>query len=606
MDRKAWIVVTFCLIGMGLNGWWMMTHQQPQKVAPAPVAAPSNNTPATTGTQPSTATTTSPKIEAATPEVASVPEQKVELNNGLVTYTFTTKGGGVLTAKLLDTKDSVILNSHGKAAVGAISGAAKSWDDLSYKIVEQDSKRIVFEAETPEHLVYRKDYSFTEGNGSDPHLLNYALSITNKSTAKITKDSLYIYTGAASELRPDEIMKSGFCWNDAGDADTKDTNYFNPGWFGGQITEIRKDFQRLRWAGVISRFYVMLISTKEDQLGKVWAEPFIIDHNNDEFKNDPKAAKDMAIHGGMSLPPIDLNVGESKSYDLRMYFGPKIYRDLVKIDNTDPDRQHRYVMFYGWVTRICQFLVWLMRVFYDALGNWGIAIILLTITVRSCLWPLQSRANNSMKRMGKLSPKIKELQAKYKDEPQKQQTEMMKLYKEYGVNPIGGCLPMLVQIPVFYGFFSALKYAAELRGQSFLWVNDLSLPDTVGHVFGIAVNPLPLVMVATQYLQMQFTPQPQTTDNTQKNLMKFMPLMFLAFCYTFASALALYWTTTNIFGIFQAVVQKRYGKDPELEKVAPVNTTSPSGSTSGSSSKKKDKPGPPRLGGGGTKSTRND
>lgn len=602
MDRKAWIVVTLCLLGMGLNGWWMMTHQPPPK-ATEPVAATSDKPPTSPASQPGTGTTAPPKLDAATPDVPAVTEEKIQLDNGLVAYTFTTKGGGIASAKLLDSKDSIILNALGKAAVGAISGAAKAWDDLSYKIVEQHPKHVVFEAETPEHLVYRKEYSFTEGNGSDPHLLNYKLSITNKSAAKITKDSLYLYTGAASELRPDEIVKPAFCWNDAGDADSKDTGYFGSGWFSGEVTELRKDFQRVRWAGVMSRFYTTIISTKDDQPGKIWATPFLIDHSNDEFKTNSRAAQDKAIHGGVSLPPVDLDAGVTKSFDFRIYMGPKIYNALDGIDDVDPDRQQRYVMFYGWFTFVSKFLVKLMRIFHDWFGNWGTAIILLTLTVRTILWPVQARANSTMKRMGMLSPKLKELQAKHKDEPQKQQAEMMKLYKEYGVNPLGGCLPMFVQIPVFFGFYRVLQYAAELRGQSFLWVPDLSLPDTIAHIAGYPLNPLPLVMVLTNFLQMKFTPQPQSTDNTQRRIMMFMPLIFLFICYNFASALALYWTTQNIFSIFQAQVQRRFQKDPVLAKVAPAG---PASSSSGPGSKKKDKPGPPRLGGGGTKSSRND
>ena len=597
MDRKAWIVVTLCLIGMGLNGWWMMTHQPPPK-APQPVMAATEKTPATVA-QPGTATATPPKIDEA-PEGPAVPDQKAELNNGSVAYTFTTKGGGILTAKLLDTKDSIILNARGKAAVGALSGAAKAWDDLNYKIVEQDGKHVSVEAETPEHLIYRKQYSLTEGKGSDPHLLDYKLTITNKGAAKLTKDSLYIYTGAAMELRPDEIVKPAFCWNDAGDADSKDTGFFGSGWFSGEVTELRKDFQRLRWAGVMSRFYTMLISTKEDQAAKIWAEPFLIDHSNDEFKGNSRAAQDKAIHGGVSIPPIDLDAGASKSFDLRVYMGPKVYHALSGIDDVEPDRQQRYVMFYGWFTFVSKHLVWLMRVFHDWFGNWGTAIILLTLTVRTILGPVQARANSTMKRMSMLSPKLKELQAKHKDEPQKQQAEMMKLYREYGVNPLGGCLPMFVQIPVFFGFYRVLQYAAELRGQSFLWVPDLSLPDTITHIAGYPLNPLPLVMVLTNFLQMKFTPQPQSTDNTQRRLMMFMPLIFLFICYNFASALALYWTTQNIFSIFQAQVQRRFQKDPVLTKLPPAGPAS----SPGSGSKKKDKPGPPRLGGGGTRSSR--
>src|SRR4029077_10027685 len=132
-----------------------------------------------------------------------------------------------------------------------------------------------------------------------------------------------------------------------------------------------------------------------------------------------------------------------------------------------------------------RFMVYWLHNFHDwFFSSWGAAIMLLTIFVRSALWPLQARANRQFKRMGLLAPKMKELQAKFQDNPQKYQQETMKLYREYGVNPLGGCVPMLIQLPIFIGFYSALQVAAELRGQTFLWIRDLSMPDTVGHLAG--------------------------------------------------------------------------------------------------------------------------
>jgi YidC/Oxa1 family membrane protein insertase len=210
-------------------------------------------------------------------------------------------------------------------------------------------------------------------------------------------------------------------------------------------------------------------------------------------------------------------------------------------------------------------------------ANWGVAIILLTICVRCVIWPIHARSQYTMKRMGLLAPKMKELQEKHKDDPQKQQMEVMKLYKDYGVNPLGGCLPMLLQIPIFFGFYSVLENAAELRGQPFIgWVHDLSVADTLytlhfpfslpfmGNHFDI--NPLPIIMGITMILQMKLTPQPQTVDKTQKIMFTIMPFFFLFICYNFAAALSLYWSTQNIFSIFQSWVMKLYMPEPKLEK----------------------------------------
>jgi len=247
--------------------------------------------------------------------------------------------------------------------------------------------------------------------------------------------------------------------------------------------------------------------------------------------------------------------------------------------------------------------------FHDWTGNWGVAIILLTICVRSVLWPVQARSNRTMKRMGMLSPKLKELQEKYKDEPQKLNSEMMKMYREYGVNPLGGCLPMLIQIPIFFGFYAVLRFAAELRNQPFLWVNDLSMPDTIYTLnFGFQlpiigehfnINPLPLLMGITMFLQMKLTPQPASADKMQQRIFMLMPFIFLIFCYGFASALALYWTAQNIYSIFQAQISRLWQTDPVLEKVGAAAQSSTSGAGTGSGKKKNPNP---RLGGGGSSS----
>lgn len=171
-----------------------------------------------------------------------------------------------------------------------------------------------------------------------------------------------------------------------------------------------------------------------------------------------------------------------------------------------------------------------------------------------------------MKRMSKLQPIMKELREKHKDNPQKLNQETMKLYREYGVNPMGGCLPMLVQIPIFFGVFNMINAAVELRGQSFLWVDDLSQPDHLTDVFGFPLNLLPILMAVTMVVQMRMTPQ--TGDKLQRRIFMLMPLMFFVFCYNYASALALYWTTQNIVSIGQTWLTNRMPEAQLVKKPA--------------------------------------
>ncbi len=243
---------------------------------------------------------------------------------------------------------------------------------------------------------------------------------------------------------------------------------------------------------------------------------------------------------------------------------------LRKLDNAEGTGEGwGDMMQYGWFWLVSRPLNWLLNNLHNLLDNisttqsWGLAIICLTIIVRIFIWPLHAKSTHSMKRMSKLQPKMKELKEKYPDDPNKLNTEMMGLYRKYGINPLGGCLPMFIQIPIFFGFFKMLNSAVELRDQPFLWVDDLSQPDTVGYLLGLPINLLPIVMAGTSAIQMAM--MPKTGDKMQQRIMLFMPLMFFFFCYNYASALALYWTTQNIFSIGQTYLMNKI-PEPELSR----------------------------------------
>jgi YidC/Oxa1 family membrane protein insertase len=617
MDKKTWIVVSLCIVGMVINAFYLTPKPQPQPPAATPTES-AQAAPGAPATQTPAATAPDGQVTAAPAQTEAV--ETVELTSTNARYELSSKGGGISKAYLLDTKDKVVLNKWGKAPIGALSTASKSYDDLNYKVVEKSDKHVIFEATSAEKVLIRKEYRFTTGPAANDHLLDLKITLTNQGGAKLSRDGWFLYAGASAELRPDEIERPAFIWNDAGDPYAIHTNHFRdgPNWLGwGQaFSSEEKTLPRTRWAGVMSRFYATVISNKEDLPSRIWMERFLIDHSKDEFATHSKAATDHAIHGGMSLPPVELEAGAAKTFEFRIYTGPKIYRDLDVIDKADGnhERQLAQVMFYGnWFGWVSKFLVSALRLFHDWTGNWGVAIIMLTVAVRSLLWPLQARSNAQMKKMGKLSPLMKEMQEKYKDDPQRMNQEMMKMYREYGVNPVGGCLPLLVQFPIFIGFYTALKSATELRGQPFvLWVQDLSLPDTVATLnllfFNLDINPLPLIMGLTMFLQMKLTPQPATVDKMQQRIFMFMPFMFLFFCYTFASALALYWTFTNIFMIVQAQLTRIWQKEPVLEKKTVIDTKPASVSSmspyAAGNKQKKDKPKTLRPGGGGSRSTR--
>ena len=245
-----------------------------------------------------------------------------------------------------------------------------------------------------------------------------------------------------------------------------------------------------------------------------------------------------------------------------LYVGPKEYTRL----DTFEHREDLIMQFNRGMGKIflsgivAPTLNKLMKWTYDFVHNWGIAIILMTILLKVISLPFTLAASKSAKRMQKLHPLMQAVREKYKDNPQKMNQATMELFKEHKVNPAGGCIPILITIPLFIGFFTMLQGTAELRFQSFLWADDLSAPDTVARIFGLPLNIMPLLMGVTMYFQMKLTPSP-TTDNMQAKIFKFMPFFFTAICYNFSCALALYSTINGLFTIGQQIIVNKYTKE---------------------------------------------
>ncbi len=176
----------------------------------------------------------------------------------------------------------------------------------------------------------------------------------------------------------------------------------------------------------------------------------------------------------MGMPGFKVQPGQTATVQFQLYLGPKLYHRLAQLTHDEAE-----IMDFGLWKLVSEALLNMMNLIHRFVGNYAVAILILTAIIKLILWPLQTKANKSMRRMAALSPKMQELREKYKDDPTKMNAEVMKLYKDYGVNPVSGCLPMMIQIPIFFGLFTMLRQAVELRNASFLWVHDLSQPDTI-------------------------------------------------------------------------------------------------------------------------------
>lgn len=248
----------------------------------------------------------------------------------------------------------------------------------------------------------------------------------------------------------------------------------------------------------------------------------------------------------------DLNsvvfVKANSALNLGGYIGPKGHKELSEINP-----QLTNVIEYGWFTFIAKPMFKFIDFLYNHIGNWGWAIVVLTLIIRIVLFPLTYKGMLSMNKLKDLAPKVKELQAKYKGDPQKLNTHMMELYKKHGANPMGGCLPILIQIPIFFAIYRVLLNAIELKSAPWiLWIHDLSAMDPY--------YVLPILMGITMFLQQKLTPT-TFTDPMQEKIIKFLPLIFTFFFINFPAGLTLYWFVNNVCSVIQQIfVNKLFAK----------------------------------------------
>jgi YidC/Oxa1 family membrane protein insertase len=567
MDRTAWIAVALCVIGLVL--WELYLVKQtppsrapvtaaPQQVSPVPTASVSASTP------PAVAAPASKAAEMA----PSFPEKIETLRNSDVELRLTNRGGGVSEAVLLNQiaegDKRVILNSPQHTPIGVISDQPGALALPEFTASPQSNSAVQFERTTPEQITIRKKFFFPQTTEKkDNFVVGMDVDLLNGGSQLYVNSGYFVALGSAAPIHPrDYPYYTRLVWCIAGKAKGIDVGWFGGGGgFLGMGQRAARPFYQeniagAEWVAVSDQFFTTLVAPLTAKANAVWGRSFDIQRSPDQ--------KVLGVEGALGMPGFQLQPGQTYSARFEIYAGPKLYHRLAQLPNNEAE-----IMDFGIFKIVCQFLLNFMNLLHSWLGNYAAAILALTTIIKLGLWPIQNRANRSMRQMAALSPKMQELREKYKDDPTRMNQEVMKLYKSYGINPVGGCLPMLIQIPIFFGLYKMLSQAVELRNAKFLWVRDLSQPDTVAHLsllgWSIPINIIPLCMAATQIWLMAMTPK--TGDATQRRVMMFTPLIFLFICYNFAAALALYYTAQNLFSILQ-FYQNKNQPVPKLEKVA--------------------------------------
>ncbi|MBR6389665.1 MAG: membrane protein insertase YidC [Opitutales bacterium] len=535
-----------------------------QEAAPAPAAE----------AQPAT-----DEALAATKDDAK--EELCFLENEYMKIAFTNKGGAIKDVKLFKFKEAqnsqepYIFNDGGKvpAMALAFSANAKGAPQIFEKTfsLKTATKNLVEYEYSDESVRIVRIFTLeeTSSKGFIPYVINTATVVENKGAAALPGRKIYVSLGMEAPNAGDVYGSNlAFGLYDGDDADFVKSSRFvdSSGFLGIGASKAKSisvlDNSGIVWGAIKNQFFATIFTPAIKGEGGV-ALPVSI---NPEAES--KYMKN-GLAGFMGFEADKIEPKQSFKLEGTFYVGPKDLSNLV-----DLGKDQDLVMDYGWAAFISKPLSILLSLLNSVFAkiapnwSWGWAIIMLTIIVRACLWPLTAVQIRSSLKMSKLQGPIAELRKKYANDQQKLSQETMKLYSEYGINPLAGCFPLLIQLPIFLGLYYMLQSSSGIRFAHFLWIKDLSLPDYIPGietVFGFPLHPLPIINAIITYLQMQITPM-ATAEKSQAIMIKLMPFIMLFFFYTFPSGLVLYWTMQSLIGVVQAIIINKKRDTFELKK----------------------------------------
>ncbi len=547
MDRNAFLAFALSFLVLSLWMMWEAEHRPPpRRVEPTPSPLAAAPAPPSVVEAPPAATPVQPLRPAAQAQ-----EQRLRVETDLVRAELSSHGAGVTRWELRryalrpgDGSPAVELSmreGNGEAVLatplrelglGDLSRAAFSVREsgpLHVDFVYTDAgitirKRYLFERDSYAFRL-RLEVSNESARGVEPRF-DVTWPTETRAGADFSSLSLTaLHDGELEQLPVEGFGRAGF----------------GARLFGGGIETERVFASGVEWAGIGTRYFlgVVLPDVPRDTEARFLAE------------EPGKRARATVSTGVFSIPP-----GRSVEREFRVYMGPK---EPARLAELGAHLERSIDLGWSWVAPITRGFTWLLHALYAVIPNYGLVIIVITILVRLATAPLATKQMRSMKRLGELQPKIRALQEKHRDDRQQQSQEMMKLYRESGVNPLGGCLPMVLQIPVFIALYYALQSSIDLRQAPFVgWIQDLSQPETLFTVPGLElpVRLLPVLMGASMVLQQKLTPT--TMDPAQaRMLMVMMPIMFTVLFYTFPSGLVLYWFVSNLLAIGQQLLINR-------------------------------------------------
>ncbi len=555
-DRDTIIGLVICglivILWSPISKKFFPPQTAPQQVQTAPVTTTNTITPTANTT---VAVPTTENTVATTPAVELPAIPAVELHNEAMSVSIDPASGSVLAMNFNDFRhgsgDEAIRVDKGALAAFSVvfSPAAQPYKVLNSQKIgnEQYSLTREFVSASGQNFSLEQIWTLPtqeqiENENFSPYNLTYKIRIHNPSSSILAWTDLRIEGGELlpwSGLSGDNVRLERYGL----DYQTANNEYEA---FKVEKSDVVRSAPQVQWAALHNKYFVRMLKSNQ---------PFTMVSNKYQAQGADFTGE--VGYFAAVYPNFNVQPGASVELEYSSYTGPKTVSELNKVDSNAGKLMHLAWGPLDWLSRgLLAVLVFLHDSF---MFSYGWCIIVLTILVRLLFWPITMKANASMKKMSALQPKMKALRAQYKDQPQILQAKTMELYREEKVNPFSGCLPLLLQIPVFIALYQTLEGAVQLRQVPFWWAHDLAAPDTVAHIFSLPVNPLALAMTILMVLQQRLTPS--AMDPMQQKMMMFMPVIMLIFLYNLPSGLTLYWTVSQLFSIGQLLWQRRNEPD---------------------------------------------
>jgi YidC/Oxa1 family membrane protein insertase len=513
----------------------------------------------------------------AFPEIADPAAEEVVLENEYLHLVFTRIGGRLKQAKVL------VGEGHGEDVELVPTGT--TGDDISsdYPLgltffdpqlgtelnrrrfeVEQSDCSVTFSIELPNAARIHKTFTLCETTDGDlsPYVLNAKVSYQNlEPTVRNlgldrTPSFELAWSPGLSGLDPIKPDVPEVKWWREGDLDYEVVTEFEP--VDGEVYD--RTVAGVDWLALTSTYFV------------VGMKP---DFEDSDIRMMGGVNR---YRAGLTVPAVSVEPDATHVANFRIYMGPRQNKYLAAAWEDLPETL-QYITWSSVMDTFAKVLLAMLNWFYAIIPNYGIAIILLTVVVRLAMLPLTLKSMKSMKRMQMLAPEMEKLKEKYGEDPQELNRQMMTMYKERGINPLGGCLPMLMQLPVFLALYRMLWSAFELRGAPFVgWINDLSAPDNMVYLPFMKslpfipeaahyLNVLPILMGVAMILNMKLMPNTAAMQNpAQKTMMTIMPVFFSVICYNMASGLNLYILTSTLLGMAQQTLTRVKEEDLDIAK----------------------------------------